>query len=190
LADETRAAWRRERRVLLKANESLRQENAALRRRVEDQQALIEKLQARIAVLEKLSGAGPGTPPAATPAPEPEGDPGPKPRGRPKGHPGTSWSVPDGPAELVELPLAGCPECGGELTEWRDTQDHVVVDLPPITPVVRCYRHERGYCPRCRKTVRSPRAADEPPHGHLGVRLLGLVTELRTRSGMSSSRSH
>lgn len=154
-----------------------------LRSRVADLTALVERLQARIAILEKVSGSGPSTPPA--PAPPSEPAPEAKPRGRPPGHPGASWSVPSQAAEIVDLPLSGCPECGGELTAWRDTQDHVVVDLPEIAPVVRRYRHERGYCPQCRKTVRSPRAADEPPRGHLGLRLLALVTELRTQAGMS-----
>jgi hypothetical protein len=192
LADESRGALRREVLALRQENAALRKSDAALQRANEvlvkqaaDLRALIEKLQARIAILEKVSGAGPKTPPASTPAPEQKSEPSSKRRGRPKGHPGTGWRVPDQPAEVVELPLDQCPDCGGDLTAWRDTQDHVVVDLPSIEPVVRCYRHERGYCSRCRKTVRSPRAADEPPHGHLGLRLLGLVTDLRTRAGVS-----
>ena len=123
--------------ALRKENAALQEKNAALHRRVADQEALIEKLQARIAILEKVSGSGPSmpdAPPAAVPSP-----PQAKPRGRPPGHAGTSWSVPSQPAELVELPLVSCPDCGGELTEWRDTQDHVVVDLPEIGK--RCVMH-------------------------------------------------
>jgi hypothetical protein len=199
LADESRGSLRREVLALRRENAVLRQESAALRKsdaalrranavlvkQAADLRALIEKLQARIAILEKVSGAGPKTPPASTSTPEQKAEPSRKRRGRPKGHPGTGWRAPDQPAEVVELPLDQCPDCGGELTAWRDTQDHVVVDLPPIEAVVVCYRHERGYCPHCRRTVRSPCAADEPPHGHLGLRVLGLVTELRTRAGMS-----
>jgi len=172
LADESRGALRRE---LL----ALRKENAALR-------ALIEKLQARIAILEKVSGSGPGTA-AGTPAPG-ESQPAPKPRGRPPGHPGTSWAKPTKVDETIHVPLHGCPDCGGKLTGWRDTQDHVVVDLPEIHTLVRCFRHERGYCPACRKTVRSPRAPDEPPCGHFGLRLLALLTELRTKAGLSYAK--
>jgi len=165
---------------------ALRKENAALRRQAGDQQALIEKLQARIAILEKVSGSGP-TSPSSPPAP---GDPphADQPRGRPKGHPGTSWAKPPKIDETIHLPLHACPGCGGKLTGWRDSQDHIVVDLPAIRALVRCFRHERGYCPHCKQTVRSPRAADEPPCGHLGLRLLALLTELRTRAGLSYAK--
>ncbi|MSR46606.1 MAG: hypothetical protein EXS13_06030 [Planctomycetes bacterium] len=66
-----------------------------------------------------------------------------------------------------------------------DWQDHVVVDLPAPTPAtVTNFRHERGYCPHCKKTVRAPRAQDEPPRGHLGIRLLSLASELKSGFGL------
>ena len=46
------------------------------------------------------------------------------------------------------------------------------------------FRHERGYCARCKKTVRSALAPDEPPRGHLGVRLLALAAELKSGFGL------
>jgi transposase len=172
VADESREALRRE--VL-----ALRKENAALR-------ALVEKLQARIAILEKVSGSGPAAPSGTPPAGETK--PAPKPRGRPPGRQGTSWTKPSKIDETVQVPLHACPDCGGKLTDWRDIQDHIVVDLPAIAAIVRCFRHERGYCPHCKQTVRSPRAPDEPPCGHFGLRLLALVTELRTRAGLSYAK--
>jgi hypothetical protein len=178
LAEESRGALRRE--VL-----ALRKENAALRRQVSDQQALIEKLQSRIAILEKVTGSGPSSLPPAPAPKSASAPPQPKPRGRPPGHSGTSWTKPGRIDEVIKLPLVNCPECGGGLTDWRDHQDHIVVDLPAIRAIVRCFRHERGYCPHCRKTVRSPLATDEPPQGHLGLRLLSLMTELRTKAGIS-----
>lgn len=84
----------------------------------------------------------------------------------------------------MDLPLRRCPDCGGRVTVYEETQDHLVVDLPEVEPVVRKYRHERGYCPRCKKTVRAPRALDEPPYGHLGLRTLALVCEWKTRLGI------
>jgi len=189
LAEESRGALRREVLALRKENAALREQVAvipALRRQIADLQALVEKLQARIAILEKVSGSGP-TSPSGTPAPD-DPAPAPKPRGRPRGHRGTSWAKPPKIDETVHVPLHACPDCGGKLTGWRDTQDHVVVDLPAIHVLVRCFRHERGYCPQCQKTVRSPRAPDEPPCGHFGLRLLALLTELRTKAGLSYAK--
>ncbi|MGH7417070.1 MAG: IS66 family transposase [Candidatus Rokuibacteriota bacterium] len=112
-------------------------------------------------------------------------------RGRPPGHSGTTWCLPAGAAaavEQVELPLVRCPRCGGRVRRRGDWQDHVVLDLPPLAAVFRNFRHERGYCPRCRQTVRAPAAADEPPHGHLGMRLLALVASLKSQAGMSYAK--
>jgi transposase len=166
----------RSREQLLEENEALRRENASLR-------ALIGKLQTRIEILEKISGSGPSGP-NLTPPPEPA--PKPKPRGRPPGHPGSGWSPPnDLPFEVVDLDLDRCPDCGKRLSGFRDHQDHWVIDLPEIRPVLRNYRHARGWCEHCKRVVRSPRAADEPPRGHLGVRSLELIARLKTESGMT-----
>ena len=157
----------------------------AARARVKDLEALVGRLVARVQILERQLGekSGPPSEPPASGA-DPAA-PAPKPRGRPEGHPGTSWSMPAVEPTVVCLPIKECPDCGGHLSKWRDWQDHVVVDIPEPTPAtVTNFRHERGYCARCRKTVRSPRAPDEPPRGHLGVRLLGLAAELKSGFGL------
>lgn len=91
----------------------------------------------------------------------------------------------DLPGEVVDLKLKNCPECGGRLSRWRRIQDHFVLDLPPIQPLLRNFRHEQAWCRRCKKIVRSPRALEEPPSGHLGLRLLALVADLKTQAGMT-----
>jgi transposase len=162
---------------------ALREEVARLQAQVADLLALVARQQARIEILERTSGSGPSGPPLAAPAAEPPAAP--KPRGRPEGHPGTSWSRPAVEPTVVPLALDACPDCGGELSEWRDWQDHWVVDLPEPTPVTLTnFRHQRGYCPRCKKTVRAPRAPEEPPRGHLGLRLLSLAAELKSGFGL------
>ena len=156
----------------------MREENAALR-------ALVVKLEARIEILERQLGAGPQGPSASTLVPK-RPPPDPKKSGRPSGHEGASWSVPSGLAiEVVELELENCPDCGGRLSRWRGHQDHFVLDLPPIQPVVRNFRHEQAWCRRCKQVVRAPRALEEPPSGHLGPRLLALAADLKTRAGMT-----
>lgn len=114
-----------------------------------------------------------------------------KPRGRPPGHAGTSWSVPAVEPDVVELHLSRCPDCGGRLSPVIDVQEHTVVDLPEtIAPVVTKYRHERRYCARCKKTVRAPRAPNEPPQGHFGIRLLSRIAEWKTRVGIPFTKIH
>lgn len=160
-----------------------------MRARVSDLEALVKKLLARIEILEKASGAGASGPPVATPAPGPEAAP--KSKGRPPGHPGTSWSLPAVEPRVVELQLSRCPDCGGKLSELIDVQEHTVVDLPArIEPRVTKYRHERRYCARCKQTIRAPRAPDEPPHGHFGIRLLSRIAEWKTQLGIPFTKIH
>ena len=159
-----------------------------MRARVGDLEALVKKLLARIEILEKTAGPSSG-PPLSTTAPEPPAAP--KAKGRPPGHPGTSWSLPAVEPTVVELQLSHCPDCGGELSELIDVQEHTVIDLPErIEPTVTKYRHERRYCARCRKTVRAPRAPDEPPHGHFGIRLLSRIAEWKTQLGIPFTKIH
>jgi transposase len=151
--------------------------------------ALVAKQQARIEILEKASGSGPSGPPMSQPAVEPQAER--KPRGRPPGHPGTSWSVPAVEPEVVDLKLSRCPDCGGRLSPLIDVQEHTVIDLPErIGPMVTKYRHERRYCARCKRTVRAPRAPDEPPQGHFGIRLLSRIAEWKTQVGIPFTKIH
>lgn len=175
---ERRISLRRRVQQLEAENRRLREENAALR-------ALVAQLEARIAILERQLGSGGQGPSTSrlvskTPAPEIK-----KP-GRPPGHEGASWSVPSQlPVEVVDLKLESCPECGGRLSNRRGAQDHFVLDLPPIQPLLRNFRHEQAWCRRCKKLVRAPRALEEPPSGHFGPRLLALAADLKTRAGMT-----
>ena len=169
----------------------MREEISRLRQLVADQAALLAKQQARIEILERMLGTGPGGPPVAAAVPPQEPAATPKPRGRPPGHPGAAWSIPAVEPAVVRLRLAGCPDCGGRLTVARSFQEHTVVDLPEkIEPVVTTFVHERRYCPRCKKTVRAPRAADEPPKGHYGLRVLSLISDLKTKVGMPFTKMH
>jgi transposase len=176
-------------RALREENAQLREENARLKAQVADLLALVAKLQARIEILEKASGSGPGGPPLTAGAAEPPIVP--KVRGRPPGHAGASWSLPTVEAQVVELELSRCPDCGGRLSPVIDVQEHTVVDLPErIDPVVTTYRHERRYCARCKKTMRAPRAPDEPPQGHFGIRLLTRIAEWKTQVGIPFTKIH
>jgi transposase len=165
---------------LLSEDARLRDENAALRRENAALRARMGRLEARLAILERVKGGGRGDPPPPFPSPTPTAASKKRP-GPPEGHRGMSWSIPPGRPVEVVLPLQGCPHCGGPVTVYAPTQDHVVVDLPEVQPVVTKYRHERGYCPRCQRTVRAKPARDEPVRGHVGMRALALIAEWKTR---------
>jgi hypothetical protein len=54
----------------------------------------------------------------------------------------------------VEVPLERRPNCGGALQE-RSWQEQIQVDLPEVKPLSVRFRTQSGYCPQCRRRVRS-----------------------------------
>jgi len=50
--------------------------------------------------------------------------------------------------------LAGCPCCGGELTDVRE-HEHYEWDTPPVTPTLTRFVSQSGYCAQCGRRVRS-----------------------------------
>ena len=68
--------------------------------------------------------------------------------GRPKGHPGAYRPVPDHVDEQAEVPLTGCPCCGGPLADV-EAVEQFIEDLPPSRPHVTRLVTYKGTCPRC-----------------------------------------
>ena len=68
--------------------------------------------------------------------------------GRPKGHPGVYRSVPDHVDEHVEVPLAGCPCCGGPSTQV-EAIEQFIEEIPPVRPHVTRLVTYRGGCAGC-----------------------------------------
>lgn len=88
---------------------------------------------------------------------------------------------------VVDLPLSGCPCCGGVL---EDIQEHTqyVLDLPKIRPVVEKHITYSGQCVRCgvRRRSRSPlipTTATGAAGTLVGPYAAALATYLRTRLG-------
>jgi len=48
-----------------------------------------------------------------------------------------------------------CPRCGG-LLEDKGTEEHCVIDIPPLRTERILYLLSKRYCPRCRKTYQPP----------------------------------
>ncbi len=108
--------------------------------------------------------------------------------GRPMGHPGAASPIPTQVTEEFRAPLRSCPECGGEVSSLEELEQFVI-ELPEVRPLVRRVVTERGWCRRCRKTVRSTHPAQVSCAGgsacvSLGPRALGLAAELKHRLGI------
>ena len=72
--------------------------------------------------------------------------------GRPAGHPGAYRPVPDHVDEEAEVPLTGCPCCGGPLAAV-EAVEQFIEDLPPPRPHVTRLVTYKGACPRCGATL-------------------------------------
>ena len=151
--------------------------------------AEVARLTARVATLEKeLRRAGRQAAPFSKDRPKER----PKPPGRKPGHAG-AFRPPPPPGEVsetVRVPLERCPGCGGVLKEVRDNAPIYQSELPPGRPVIRRFDTQRGFCPRCRKMVRSRHpeqtsTATGAAGSQLGPNALALAADLKHRLGLS-----
>lgn len=125
-----------------------------LQAELEAVRAKLEEAQARIAALEAELRRG-RRQAAPFSRDEPKADP--KPPGRRPGQGRFSYR-PFPPAEAIQetlvVPLEECPECGGPLQD-KAVHEQVQVEIPEVEPEVTRFWTQSGYCPRCRKRVRS-----------------------------------
>jgi len=111
--------------------------------------------------------------------------------GRKPGHPAARRPLPPQVDAEVFVPLDSCPDCGGAVEDVRDLAPQVVIELPPdIKLPTVCYHDQSGYCPCCRKRVRSRHAdqcntANGAAGVQLGPRLLALAVDLHHRVGVT-----
>src|SRR3954452_21470082 len=68
--------------------------------------------------------------------------------GRPRGHPGAHRAVPDHVDEHAEVPLSGCPHCGGPVTAVQAIEQFLE-EIPPIQPRVTHLVTYLGHCAVC-----------------------------------------
>jgi transposase len=61
---------------------------------------------------------------------------------------------PESELKTVQVPLAQCPECGGELQDKKN-HEQIQSDIPPIEPIHIRFVTESGYCPHCNRRFRS-----------------------------------
>jgi hypothetical protein len=116
--------------------------------------AELEEAKVRIAALEAELRRGRRQ---AAPFSKDEPKPDPKPPGRRPGQGEFARREPPPEEEIQEthtVPLERCPDCGSAL-EDRAWHEQLQVDLPRVKPEVIRFRTQSGYCPRCRRRVRS-----------------------------------
>src|SRR5579885_2278260 len=114
-------------------------ENAALRAKLAEAQARIEELEraaARQAAPFRRE-EGKKIPPAEQRRP-----------GRRPGHPGAYRQPPRHIDQEIEVPLTGCPHCGGAVTD-REPLTQYVEEIPPIRPQVVRLITWSAQCAKC-----------------------------------------
>jgi len=172
--------------------EELEAENARLREalavrdaQIEQLRQLIKQLQDRIEELERAAAR------QAAPfrrkdkdrkPPEQHGKPGRKP-----GHPPARREEPPHIDDHVEMPLEGCPHCGGPVEDVHPCEQ-IIEDLPPVRPHVTRLITYTGRCRRCGE-VRSTHpmqvsTATGAAKVHLGARALALGALLNKHLGL------
>jgi transposase len=117
----------------------------------------------------------------------------PKKSGRPKGHPGSFRAIPEQVDEEIRVPLAGCPECGGEVVRRRSVVQYIE-ELPVVRPRVIKLVTEEADCVCCRKAVRSSHPlqvslAEGAAGVQLGPRALGLAAQLNKQHGLTMRKT-
>lgn len=160
----------------------LRQENAELRKLVEQLIAENRELRRKVEELSRI-GKRQATPFARRNRKERRKRPG-----RQAGHPGARRAVPCRVDREVRAPLRRCPHCAARVIASRE-HEQFVVDLPEVTSFVTKIVTESGWCGCCRRRVRSQHPEQISTAGGaaavaLGPRAMGLAAELKHRLGM------
>jgi hypothetical protein len=126
--------------------DELRRENAELRAQLAAALEQIAPLRERLEQAERAAArqAAPFRRRASRKVPE--GDR--KRPGRPPGHPGAHRAVPAHVDEHVEVPLPGCPRCGGPVTAVESVEQ-LIEEIPPVRPYVTRLVTYRGACATC-----------------------------------------
>ena len=164
---------------------------AALLVRLEARDAVIVKLQARVAELEaKLNrpGKGPGNssvPPSQ--GHKPSGSGGSKPKGKP--HRGAHRALHPNPTRKLTVAAATCG-CGADVSAVVQSAQHTYdcVEIPPIKPDVTQVTLQGGLCPCCGKRFKAAAPAGLQPGSPFGPNLCALIIYLRSVQAIPLNR--
>ena len=175
---------------LRQQNEMLRQQNDLLRKQNESLQKQVGLLQAEV---EELRRAGKRQ---ATPFARRHWVEYPKRPGRKAGKGRFVQRAKPSLKEVNETKVAelrGCPKCGGKLQD-RHRHEQFEIELPKVEPWITRFLTYSGYCPHCRKRVRSwhpdqvSHATGEAGMVFVGPRAKALASDLKHRLGVSYAK--
>jgi regulator of replication initiation timing len=195
---------------LVAANAVLQRENGRLRGRTAELELLagergprddaglrqrIAELEARVRELEhELVEARRAAKRQAAPFARRKRKQRPKRPGRKPGHPGAFRAPPSEVDRTEREPLTACPYCGcTELEDLHEHENYVLELLRKAFEVIRYVTHS-GYCPHCRRRVRSrhpeqPSVANGAAMVCVGPRATALGIVLKVRHGVPMRRT-
>jgi transposase len=110
----------------------------------------------------------------------------PKKPGRKKGHPGSYRPRPQQIDQSIEVPLYGCPECGGTALQEVQLVEQFIEEIPLVRPVVTQLKTYTAFCSHCQKEVRSTHplqmsVATGAAGTHLGANAVAILAELKSK---------
>lgn len=140
---------------------------------IREQQALIERLTARIESLEAQlakNSSNSGKPPSSDglkkPAPKSQREKGKRQRGGQPGHKGKTLEAVAQPDEVVRHRLEACPHCQHDLSgiAVKAVSQRQVFELPPLRLSITEHQAEQKQCPHCQHQVSAafPDGVEQP----------------------------
>lgn len=115
-----------------------------------------------------------------------------KPPGRPPGHPGTHRAVPVQVDQQLDVPLTGCPHCGGPVTAIEPIEQFIE-EIPPIRPHVTRLVTYRGCCATCGEVHSTHPLQTSTATGaakvQLGPRALAWAISLNKQFGLTTRKT-
>jgi hypothetical protein len=112
--------------------------------------------------------------------------------GRPKGHPGVYRAVPDHVDADLDIPLPGCPRCGGPVT-GVEAVEQFIEEIPPVRPHVTRLVTYRGVCAGCGEVHSSHPLQTSMAAGaakvQLGPRARALAAGLNKQFGLTMRKT-
>ena len=109
--------------------------------------------------------------------------------GRQPGHPDSSRKSPENVDAVVDVPLRGCPSCGGDVGQQKE-HEHFVLDLPDLSAIWTKFVTRSGHCESCGVWCSSkhpllPSIAVGAAATSIGHNLKAFIAQLRTQTGAS-----
>src|SRR5579871_2174671 len=112
--------------------------------------------------------------------------------GRPPGHPGVHRAAPDHVDDHADVPLTGCPRCGGPVAAVEPIEQ-LIEEVPPARPRVTRLVTYRGRCAACGEVRSSHPLQTSTATGaaevQLGPRARALAAALNKQFGLTTRKT-